>query len=306
MKTIDKIDDRLRHVENYIAQLTGSLKIIKILTTILCAIIASLSVYIITQVISLNNEVNTIETKTKDATGKIEKREKNAIEAIKRSKSGIDLPIGSVIAYTGPLFEADVKSKDTNKKSEELIKINNIRNNLKENGWIICDGRSLKDIEENKTIYSIINNRYGTGVNPNTGEKDGDFNIPDYRGMFLRGVDLKRGLDKEAINRIAHNYDNQSIIGAMIGSTQGHSTAKPKNAFKINNQTIDGWNNCYCSHIRSEEKCLDNSSHGIDHIDTSSNGNRTDRVSVNINVNSGGDKETRPVNVYVYWLIKIR
>lgn len=54
-------------------------------------------------------------------------------------------------------------------------------------GWIPCDGRSLSRAAYQR-LFSAIGTLYGS-VDANT------FNVPDYRGEFLRGWDNGRGID---------------------------------------------------------------------------------------------------------------
>ncbi|WP_156851757.1 phage tail protein [Bartonella refiksaydamii] len=55
-------------------------------------------------------------------------------------------------------------------------------------GWLLCDGKAYS-----RSVYSILFETIGTVW----GEGDGvtTFNIPDLRGMFLRGVDYERNID---------------------------------------------------------------------------------------------------------------
>ncbi len=49
--------------------------------------------------------------------------------------------------------------------------------------WMICDGRPLKS-KSYQPLYEVIGTRYGTGnTDPHV-----DFNLPDYQGLFFRGV----------------------------------------------------------------------------------------------------------------------
>lgn len=72
-------------------------------------------------------------------------------------------------------------------------------------GWFICDGRSL-----NKQIYKNLFSAIGTTF----GSADAThFNIPDFRGMFARGLDSGKGWDSES----------SRVIGSTQTDTmQGH------------------------------------------------------------------------------------
>lgn len=75
-------------------------------------------------------------------------------------------------------------------------------------GWLECDGRAVSR-ETYKDLLDVIGLTYGIG--------DGDktFNIPDLRGVFLRGIDKGRGIDRnrqfgtlqmDELRRHTHTY----------------------------------------------------------------------------------------------------
>src|SRR5881227_1132787 len=66
--------------------------------------------------------------------------------------------------------------------------------NVVPQGFLLCDGSSL-DSRDNryKNLFAAIGTAHGGDGNP-------VFNLPDYRGLFLRGVDQGRGTDPDANN----------------------------------------------------------------------------------------------------------
>lgn len=60
------------------------------------------------------------------------------------------------------------------------------------NNWLLCDGREIErnDYEE---LFSAIGTAFGKGNGVTT------FNIPDCRGVTVRGSDNGRGLDKDRV-----------------------------------------------------------------------------------------------------------
>lgn len=56
-------------------------------------------------------------------------------------------------------------------------------------GWLVCDGRAVSR-ETYKNLLDAIGLTWGIGDGATT------FNIPDLRGMFLRGFDAGRGIDR--------------------------------------------------------------------------------------------------------------
>jgi hypothetical protein len=63
-------------------------------------------------------------------------------------------------------------------------------------GWLLCDGSALRsDDPQYKALFAAIGTNWGDGTSCGRGakykviDKGTDFNIPDLRGYFLRGLD---------------------------------------------------------------------------------------------------------------------
>jgi len=78
-------------------------------------------------------------------------------------------------------------------------------------GWLYCNGDAVSRTTYSDLFTSISTN-YGGGDASTT------FNVPDMRGLFLRGQDQGRGLDPDAASRT--NLVLTGISGDEIGSTQ--------------------------------------------------------------------------------------
>ncbi|OQW91578.1 MAG: hypothetical protein BWK79_16570 [Beggiatoa sp. IS2] len=78
------------------------------------------------------------------------------------------IPTGTVIGYTGPLNAT-------------------IRQQLQQVGWLMCDGSDYP-IADYPALYQVIQSFYGPAA-----EKT--FKVPDFRGIFLRGLDSDKGYD---------------------------------------------------------------------------------------------------------------
>lgn len=78
--------------------------------------------------------------------------------------------------------------------------------------FLECDGRAVS-----RAVYSELFDRIGT----THGQGDGSstFNLPDYRGRFLRGVDGTAGRDPDKASRTAMNTGGST--GNSVGSVQG-------------------------------------------------------------------------------------
>jgi len=71
-------------------------------------------------------------------------------------------------------------------------------------GWLICDGRSVS-INQYLNLYNILN-----GPNPPTSTT---FNIPNYSGLFLRGIknDNLNTYSKDSIQDHTHSQDGNHL-----------------------------------------------------------------------------------------------
>lgn len=80
-------------------------------------------------------------------------------------------------------------------------------------GWMLCDGSAVSR-SEYANLYKTIGVCWGIGDGATT------FNVPDLRGMFLRGVSGDSGNDADADSRIVLK-DNGGNTGNNVGSYQG-------------------------------------------------------------------------------------
>ena len=79
-------------------------------------------------------------------------------------------------------------------------------------GWLLCDGSEISRTDY-ANLYNAIGVCWGIGDGTTT------FNLPDLRGIFLRGVSGDSGNDADAENRIVLN-DNGGNTGNNVGSYQ--------------------------------------------------------------------------------------
>lgn len=143
-------------------------------------------------------------------------------------------------------------------------------------GWLVCDGSPLSSADFPE-LFAAIGTSWGAGSGAIA-----NFNLPDLRGRFLRGVDAGAGRDPNVSARVESNPGGN--VGDAVGTLQGFATARPGNAFRVRIQdaSTDGGDSTSC-------------------IDTGScNGPIRSYA-----VNDGGDNETRPANASVIYIIKI-
>lgn len=102
-------------------------------------------------------------------------------------------------------------------------------------GWLLCDGSAVSRTTY-ADLFALIAETAGQGDNSTT------FNVPDFRGRFLRGVDNGEGNDPDAASRTAmatggNTGDNiftlqdddvgshDHTVEATAGGTDGNGTA---------------------------------------------------------------------------------
>lgn len=160
------------------------------------------------------------------------------------------IPAGVIVAYGGPIAPAK---------------------------WLLCDGSAV-DRTTFAVLFGAIGTTHGSGDGVST------FNLPDYRGRFLRGVDGTAGLDPDHGSRTAMRsggntgnavgsvQDNQvSAHSHTVGVGGGDSTTMVLGGgTRLAGFLADGWNNANA--VKS--------------------------------TGAAGGNETRPKNAYVNFIIK--
>jgi phage-related tail fiber protein len=158
------------------------------------------------------------------------------------------VPVGTILPYGGNVLDARVIDR------------------LKDNGWLVCDGHAVERNNYDE-LFDVIGVAFGAGDGEST------FNLPDLRGLFLRGVDHGQKRDPDAEARTALHGGAQ---GDKVGSVQ-------EDAFK---QHSHG----YIMFPRAQGKIASGRvwQHGPAQTDPT------------------GGNETRPKNIYVNFIIKAK
>jgi len=178
-------------------------------------------------------------------------------------------------------------------------------------GWLLCDG-SETGREQYPDLFATIGTLYGEGDGSTT------FSLPDYRGLFLRGVDdadgpggrPAAGRDVDAAERV--HMTSGAMLGDFIGTVQGDATRSPNSPFVTN---ADGSHEHEILWSRDGGGGLD----GVRHAFQSSPNRygkttlphqddprqpEVDGVHLHAIDPTTGDRETRPKNASVNWIIK--
>ncbi|WP_208436928.1 phage tail protein [Bartonella taylorii] len=146
-------------------------------------------------------------------------------------------------------------------------------------GWLLCDGTAYsRKIYAN--LFAALGETWGRGNGYTT------FNVPDLRGMFLRGLDSGQGVDK----------------GRLLGSRQeesfkAHSHEGKTDLAGEHKHTIE---DCHYSNVKAFDGPHKSYFGTLGDMNTASAGMHEHKV---ILKKTGGD-ETRPVNVAVIYAVK--
>lgn len=199
------------------------------------------------------------------------------------------VPPGTVAAYAGEL--------DGNPGQVDAA--GNPPKHLPPPGWLWCNGGSVSRTQY-AALFGVIQAKYGSTEVVNS------FNLPDYRGRFLRGTDSGAGRDLEVAVRIASGPNGNT--GDAVGSVQDWATGRPKTAFKL---ALDGVHNHAdgsFSRLLALTSGGNNTAHDLDATSGEPNlftsGELKNAPPHTHALDDGGDKETRPINVYVNYIIK--
>lgn len=141
-------------------------------------------------------------------------------------------------------------------------------------GWLACDGKALSR-GDYKELWDAIGTGFGS-------PSEQEFNVPALEGMFLRGVDHGSKRDPSADQRTPLRQGGH--LGAQVGTMQAYGTAAPNNKFRAK---LAGY--------KVEEGKYDK---GAAARPYKWNSDKVEHLA------QGGDKESRPINKYVHFIIK--
>lgn len=155
-------------------------------------------------------------------------------------------------------------------------------------GWALCNGEEVSR-DRNSELFGVIGETYGAGDGKTT------FNLPDYRGLFLRAVDdpdgpggrPAAGRDPDAASR----KDVNGNLGGAVGSRQGDSVGPHVHEIEEAIEPRGNWADWHRAGGWSEGPAITHPNH------------KTDK---NKDGNNEYTKETRPHNIYVNYIIRLR
>lgn len=119
------------------------------------------------------------------------------------------VPIGSIIAYAGQISEA-ISSPPSDQAYPPKEQKTGLTNNIEGFGWMVCDGRALY-CRAYPQLFQALGFLYSPSDHKPSGtpDKDSKFYLPDYRGYFLRGASGNTEVDPDQSSR---KYKDESTI----------------------------------------------------------------------------------------------
>ncbi|WMS87017.1 phage tail protein [Pleionea litopenaei] len=117
-----------------------------------------------------------------------------------------DVPVGTIVAFAGNIDDTTPLEGVTPKQNSEMV------TSLLARGWAYCNGQLVDKMQFND-LYKVIGGIYG--------EQGNAFRLPDYRGYFLRAVD--NGAKRDTESREASVGGQSSGVGtSQKDQFQGH------------------------------------------------------------------------------------
>jgi len=160
-----------------------------------------------------------------------------------KDKTGFVIPPGTIMAYGGTTAPA---------------------------GWLICEGQSYSTTGTYADLFAVIQYSFGGS--------GGNFNVPDFKGRFLRGWAHGSALDPDKTARTA--MATGGATGDAVGSVQ-------TGAFEAHYHYLSGTADNGATYGGVAYNSFDHPVSGSPNY-----------------MNNTGGHETRPVNAYVNYIIK--
>jgi microcystin-dependent protein len=161
-------------------------------------------------------------------------------------------------------------------------------------GYLACNGEAVNRADY-PALFAAIGTVHGSGNGATT------FNLPDYRGRFLRGVDGMAGRDPDSGKRGAPG--NGGNAGNSVGSVQDslvgrhtHGITDPGHGHALNIDIALGglWT---FGDDKPNNWGVNQGAHQPPAV-------RAASATTGVSVDSAGGAETRPANAYVNYVIK--
>jgi microcystin-dependent protein len=219
----------------------------------------------------------------------------------KRIAATVAVPLlvlaGSAVAYAGEVHEwkdgDPLTAVDLNTAFKEVVPAGSVMayaGAAAPTGWLLCDGSAQSRVRY-PTLFQALGVAHGSGDGTTT------FNLPDYRGRFLRGLDQGTQRDPDAKTRTA------AAAGGSVGDAVG----------SIQADAFQGWKPRIITRAGNNASALAQDSDYVLYSTTPFSGSSSGPIFRNDTYGfmSFGDygsprvsSETRPQNASVIYLIK--
>lgn len=148
-------------------------------------------------------------------------------------------------------------------------------------GWLICNGQ-----EVSRSTYAALHALIGPYVGPGNGVST--FNLPDFRGQFIRGLDLGRGVDPDRTLGSTQADDVKSHDHEGEAEQAGAHTHSYNITNLVGGATLQGY--------------ISGSGWGVVGVaeTTASAGGHVHPL----DIEASGGSESRPKNIALVWCIK--
>jgi microcystin-dependent protein len=174
-------------------------------------------------------------------------------------------------------------------------------------GWLLCDGKAVASGNYPR-LFAAVGRNWGSGI-AGTAQ---DFNLPDFRGYFLRGVSGGTDRDPDRDGRTAISAGGN--VGNQVGSVQNHKLQVHSHKWgattsgSSTERVLRSWTSAAQSAPLTT--ILEDWDAGL--VDNASGTDNSFRVApttaVSLYTDStstiGQSGETRPANAYVHYIIK--
>lgn len=196
-------------------------------------------------------------------------------------------PAGTVTAYAGEVNDET-------------------RKQLAQSGWLVCDG-SAYPVDSYPDLFAAIGSTYGGN------SKKGIFNVPDFRGVFLRGLDQGRKMDPKRHLGQYQGDDNRGHLHSAEVSTTGEHQHSARTALDGSHRhRLEAQGYWYTTKDKLERRSITNDVNDFQEYWTTEDGSHRHNIMIEaagshqhtVKIGESGGAESRPKNYPVVYLIR--
>lgn len=110
--------------------------------------------------------------------------------------------------------------------------INAFGGSVAPDGWLMCQGQALSRTEY-ADLFAVVGTAFGAGDGSTT------FNIPDFRGEFLRGAGTNSHTSEGDGGAVGEHQKGTTVVASIMGN--GYGVIYNKTNGTIDSSTYDKW-----------------------------------------------------------------